>query len=234
MKALPKTTRRRTEAGAPRAFTLIELLVVIAIIATLAAILFPVFAQAREKARQAACLSNVRQIATAAMMYVQDYDETFFWREVGGVRWLQTTTPNMLLGPYMKNQQIGECPSRDDRQTWQSYSINGVVGDWNRPVVPIADIKEPAGMILFGDDTFPNHLLFLPSWGRNTWGQNFTSPPNRNSSQIASGLANGTVKMPFGRHTGGVVMAFCDGHAKWMKVEQVWNGGKDYPLYDAR
>ena len=58
-------------------FTLIELLVVIAIIAILAAILFPVFAQARERARMSACLSNMRQIGSALMMYVQDYDETF-------------------------------------------------------------------------------------------------------------------------------------------------------------
>jgi prepilin-type N-terminal cleavage/methylation domain-containing protein len=60
-----------------RAFTLIELLVVIAIIAVLAAILFPVFARAREKARATACLSNVKQIATGIMIYIQDYDETY-------------------------------------------------------------------------------------------------------------------------------------------------------------
>ena len=63
--------------GRKRGFTLIELLVVIAIIAILAAILFPVFAQAREKARQTACLSNAKQIGTAVMLYAQDYDESF-------------------------------------------------------------------------------------------------------------------------------------------------------------
>src|SRR5258707_10170131 len=68
---MPQLSARR------QGFTLIELLVVIAIIAILAAILFPVFAQAREKARQAGCLSNLKQIGTAAMMYVQDYDETY-------------------------------------------------------------------------------------------------------------------------------------------------------------
>jgi prepilin-type N-terminal cleavage/methylation domain-containing protein len=73
-----------------RGFTLIELLVVIAIIAILAAILFPVFAQAREKARQASCLSNAKQMSTAVMMYAQDYDETFplyFQPQANGDNW---------------------------------------------------------------------------------------------------------------------------------------------------
>ncbi len=96
-----------------RAFTLIELLVVIAIIAILAAILFPVFAQAREKARAASCVSNMKQIGLAALMYAQDYDEVFVgsytypntWGQCPMLRW------NDLIYPYMKNIQIFACPS---------------------------------------------------------------------------------------------------------------------------
>src|SRR5439155_320374 len=98
-----------------RGFTLIELLVVIAIIAILAAILFPVFAQARDKARSAACLSNLQQIGKALMMYAQDYDEktTWFWNSGAAAAgkdplagyWYQ------LLLPYTKNAQVFICPS---------------------------------------------------------------------------------------------------------------------------
>lgn len=94
-----------------RGFTLIELLVVIAIIAILAAILFPVFARAREKARQTSCLSNVKQLCLAALMYAQDYDE---WLPCDYYACNSSTTHARLVGqilPYMKNQQILYCPS---------------------------------------------------------------------------------------------------------------------------
>jgi len=101
-------------------FTLIELLVVIAIIAILAAILFPVFAQAREKARQATCTSNLKQIATATLMYNQDYDEMFpVWawdperqlaRPDGTIYQGKVIWP-MLYMPYIKNQGVFRCPS---------------------------------------------------------------------------------------------------------------------------
>jgi len=111
-----------------RGFTLIELLVVIAIIAILAAILFPVFAQARETARMASCLSNLKQIGLGTMMYVQDYDETYpnckAWGRMWTGDWLGspgTVAPNInpdlmrylpdLINPYVKNNQIWFCPT---------------------------------------------------------------------------------------------------------------------------
>jgi prepilin-type N-terminal cleavage/methylation domain-containing protein len=113
-----------------RGFTLIELLVVIAIIAILAAILFPVFAQAREAARTSACLSNTKQLSLGALMYVQDYDERFWAWNWGffcngqnngqprdsGAFW------TMAIYPYVKNAQIYQCP--DDILQWDDAWSN--------------------------------------------------------------------------------------------------------------
>jgi prepilin-type N-terminal cleavage/methylation domain-containing protein/prepilin-type processing-associated H-X9-DG protein len=113
-----------------RAFTLIELLVVIAIIAILAAILFPVFAQAREKARQASCLSNVKQIGLAVMMYAQDYDEVLpqtGWQgpctnptslAAGDAWWSGVHAFPTATAPYIKNWNIYQCPSDPDKGGW--------------------------------------------------------------------------------------------------------------------
>lgn len=114
-----------------RGFTLIELLVVIAIIAILAAIIFPVFASAREKARQITCISNLRQIGLASMQYIQDYDETFYpLGYVGGdgnwYIWDGSVPPpyigpwnmsNGLIQPYMKSAPIEDCPDDPIKNT---------------------------------------------------------------------------------------------------------------------
>jgi len=132
-------TRGRTSA-----FTLIELLVVIAIIAILAAILFPVFAQAREKARTTSCLSNFKQAALAWTMYLEDYDESMvpMWTgghygAVGGYQYTDQyghtdyalLWPN-LLQPYIKNWQIYHCPSSADPGGVWGSGPNAWVGNW--------------------------------------------------------------------------------------------------------
>ena len=106
---LPANSQRilTFQTNGQRGMTLVELLVVIAIIAILAAILFPVFAQARESARKTACLSNCKQIALAVTMYAQDYDELLV---PGRVR-NPNTAFDTLLNPYVKNQGVWTCPS---------------------------------------------------------------------------------------------------------------------------
>jgi len=109
---------RRAARPHVSAFTLIELLVVIAIIAVLAAILFPVFAQAREKARQSSCLSNMKQIGLGFMQYVQDYDEAYPGMNQqappvnGGTAWDRPF--DSVVSPYVKNDQVYQCPSDDN------------------------------------------------------------------------------------------------------------------------
>jgi prepilin-type N-terminal cleavage/methylation domain-containing protein/prepilin-type processing-associated H-X9-DG protein len=122
-----------------KGFTLIELLVVIAIIAILAAILFPVFSRAREQARKAACLSNLKQIATAWVMYLQDWDERMVpyeycdWGE-------EMADPNrrweVRLQPYIKNLKIFECPTQNGycaAGMWSSDPSVVCMGVWRFP-----------------------------------------------------------------------------------------------------
>lgn len=178
---MSRPTLRRT------GFTLIELLVVIAIIAILAAILFPVFARAREKARQTSCLSNTRQIATALMMYAQDYDETMVPYRVRtpnpnalDARVGPNTRPvaffNQLLNPYVKNDQLWACPSKtpkgwvnidvdnpDTEPAFRSYGGQNSYGASNYTFRPdgglvLAALTAPAETVGFVDSSYYNVL----------------------------------------------------------------------------
>ena len=133
-----------------RGFTLIELLVVIAIIAILAAILFPVFARAREKARMASCQSNLKEIGLAIHMYVQDYDERLLFQRYGatGYHWYE------VIYPYLKNNQILTCPSKSNQAVGYGYSWSylGSYGGGPSPnPASLANIEKPAETILCAD-----------------------------------------------------------------------------------
>src|SRR5437016_3526701 len=139
MSVRSQTSRQQNRQG----FTLIELLVVIAVIAILAAILFPVFARAREKARQATCLSNQKQIAAAVLMYMGDYDEAFpFVLDCSanftdgsvntGDNGKSPVVPGVtgqepqfqlvnVVAPYVKNANIWYCPSIGPDYVWEAY-----------------------------------------------------------------------------------------------------------------
>lgn len=151
------------------AFTLIELLVVIAIIAILAAILFPVFARARENARRSSCQSNLKQIGLGIMQYTQDYDEAYPWLRNTGVsnsydprNWAQQ------IYPYIKSAEVFRCPSftgaNEQNMSYQnagvtptlkaSYSMNYHLGEWRpsaRPYALNVQVIEPARKIIVGE-----------------------------------------------------------------------------------
>jgi len=201
-----------------RGFTLIELLVGIAIIAILAAILFPVFARAREKARQTSCLSNVKQLGLTLMMYVSDYDEMF----PAAYDYASTPTSSRFwyvqAQPYVKNMQIFDCPSVKV-DTNPEYGVNSAVcllpssGDHSARL-GLAAINKPANVILVGDArTYYfdwGHLVnpyihcYVPSTacGRDAADYDFRG----HAARIADWES---------RHMQGLNLGYCDGHAKF-------------------
>ena len=153
-----------------RGFTLIELLVVIAIIAILAAILFPVFAQARESARRASCISNLKQLSLATLMYCQDYDDTFPAAcSYAGQPWMEPPYYCIAfkdcLDPYVKNQQVWLCPSgaKIDPAVTTSFggnsywfpSCSSIYGPFwavrNLAGVSLAAVTRPSDVVLLVD-----------------------------------------------------------------------------------
>jgi prepilin-type N-terminal cleavage/methylation domain-containing protein/prepilin-type processing-associated H-X9-DG protein len=168
------TTSRRKSAG----FTLIELLVVIAIIAILAAILFPVFAQAREKARSISCLSNQKQIGLGLFMYVQDYDETMpaAFAAINAINGgnVNVITFEDQIEPYVKNTQLYKCPSDGFPRNGASF-WNGAYGNTNTGVgKQLRSYGYVGNLATQQNDLAGNAGNADPNTGMSAWGQGYT------------------------------------------------------------
>ena len=209
-------------------FTLIELLVVIAIIAILAAILFPVFARARENARKASCQSNLKQFGLAWLQYSQDYDEkvtpnqvvvgtkTVYWWGSNDSATKIFRADEGLLQPYMKSTQIQVCPSFDNSLrtnlglTGYAYNTKYIAPtDYPAPsyaptpkTVSLAEINDPAKTVAFADSARINNYAYAtPTIEGNT----FLSAPTEAYPAF------------HGRHNGMGNVLWCDGHVKAAK-----------------
>jgi len=198
-----------------RGFTLIELLVVIAIIAILAAILFPVFAKAREKARQTSCLSNVKQLGLGVLMYAQDYDErlsgTYIYEVAGDVNWLFSW--GVLALPYIKNSQIFRCPSGSAASGWAgSDALVPSNSYWapDQTFCPLSNSRYSLGAIDSPADT----IMFLDT-NTNSGGWEFWLGAASTGQTYSDYIVNNTASA---RHNDGRNYAFADGHAKWLKA----------------
>ena len=196
-----------------RGFTLIELLVVIAIIAILAAILFPVFARAREKARQSSCLSNHKQTVLGFIMYIADFDGVFpvYWTDGP----LNQRYCFQKIAPYVKNLQVFICPSHDisrfDWDTWTGnagytmWAAGGGTGigynmalgawvdfdathKWDTGIAE-AEIDKPAECVMISDCRYGGKSFY----------------PNSGTTYLAI------------VHNNGANVGWCDGHAKYVK-----------------
>jgi prepilin-type N-terminal cleavage/methylation domain-containing protein/prepilin-type processing-associated H-X9-DG protein len=202
------------------AFTLIELLVVIAIIAILAAILFPVFAQAREKARAISCLSNTRQAGQAWAMYTQDYDETTPSQVSGAGYWY------VVLQSYMKNWSMMMCPSRSDTVCQDpnnpftprclGYGYNdGCISDTGYGL-SYTETKDPKGSTLRAGR--PLAAIVSPS-DCVAFGDTYDNPGYSISmDNILSRLPNGTSSKSL-HHQQSFNFVFVDGHAKSIRMQ---------------
>jgi prepilin-type N-terminal cleavage/methylation domain-containing protein/prepilin-type processing-associated H-X9-DG protein len=211
-----------------RAFTLIELLVVIAIIAILAAILFPVFAQAREKARATTCLSNLKQLGIASMMYAQDYDERLclqYYTPLGAQPGPLAGSWDTVLMPYLKNEGILVCPSdgigRSGNAPVRTYCWSrGPYGDTGvSSGIALAAIPAPASVLHFAERPHNLNRRYYRDYS-------VFNLPTEQGPFPAGATAAGT---PY--HSLGWNYTFVDGHAKWYRPEAtVKTQGVTYPI----
>jgi prepilin-type N-terminal cleavage/methylation domain-containing protein/prepilin-type processing-associated H-X9-DG protein len=202
-----------------RGFTLVELLVVIAIIAILAAIMFPVFAKSREKARQASCQSNLKSIGAAMLMYAQDYDEMFpqAGTEGSNNRW------DAAIHPYMRSTKIFKCPSHSLDASTNSYGANLLLLG-----VGSSKITSPTAEVLIFDGNTQKSVRLVGN------GMVFSS-----FKMAASTYDDDNTFLL--THGDGDNICFADGHVKWYRTralsnaapidQPTWNGISFLPSY---
>jgi len=246
-------------------FTLIELLVVIAIIAILAAILFPVFAQAREKARAISCLSNLKQISLSWNMYLQDYDEQMVphANQNPGDPVDNFYTWVKLLDPYTKSYQVYRCPDGTDSlgvwgagalAWWGNWQVDSYIGYnyldlgiwWQCATfqgVSLASVDQPSSTVAFADSAIQAETDPLPTnnesgyFDINAPAQYAAILPAVNTCTYYNGKNGGydwanvpTNPTPdmtgwtIARHSGGLNIAWVDGHAKFLHPSALWAG----------
>ena len=241
------TSAERTSAK--RGFTLIELLVVIAIIAILAAILFPVFARARENARRAICMSNLKQIGLGVMQYTQDYDEhyspaydgtytpqvynpqntpgtpgTIYATNgtVGYISWMD------LIFPYVKSVQIFQCPSQPSGAAVgyaPSYAYSGAIGGYDANHYGFKGGQANVGIALSSVQR-PAEVAMVFDW---LFSSNLTNAPYYFTSSANIIAGNDSTFSP---HFQGTNITFADGHAKWRKTPAMVAGYTTYTYDD--
>ncbi len=243
--------KRRTRLA--HGFTLIELLVVIAIIAILAAILFPVFAKAREKARQITCASNLKQISLGILQYYQDSDEQF-----PSLTAFASGKPGELVGwadeiaPYLKSIAVLHCPDDPRAQNtdphaqpydpqykntaYTSYFYNAVLGTvgngykYDQGGIKLSQMNYPSLTILNGDNDGYNAGNGMPydsgNGGPNGFYCNFKIHSQVGGSNCDYPVASSATASI--RHSDGANYAFADGHAKWTRVTSIWGGDSTF------
>lgn len=200
-----------------RGFTLIELLIVIAILTVLAAILFPVLAQARERARRASCLSNGRQLGLAFLQYAQDFDEYYPLTVHAGANFSWTQT----LDPYLRNKQVFRCPS-DLSTNWSnpvtarktSFFLNAYMpgtGTFGK----LSSVASPANVVYIAEsaDSKTSDHFHPMLWGGAT-------------NETWNAASDETTEIALRRHQEGFNAVYADGHSKWARWRMLWKSGE--------
>lgn len=228
-----------------KGFTLIELLVVIAIIAILAGIMFPVFSSAREKARQTSCMSNLKQIGTAVMLYADDYHETYPMARIE----YNKDTWMLSIYPYVKNQQVYFCPSSySDLDGGEDETVNlapkgaGAKANYSANLYMLGDklnasfakakkiarIKSPSNTVMLLEGST---YMMPDDWWDYAEGGYWLSGAGLGTgsklSQTESVLTGEDLRdYKDGRHSQGMILCYADGHAEYEKCSIVfsWKG----------